>query len=67
MVMVMKSMRPPAVMRFVSQVSTLADPLETERKLRSGKSMVTAKHQIGTPFLVHLRRKRGARPSMERE
>lgn len=59
-------MTPPAVIKLMSQVKTWAEPLETERKLRKGKTIVTAKQKIGTPFFVHFLKSAGARPSMAR-
>lgn len=53
-------------MRLASHVMTCPDEEPTARKLSSGKNIVTAKHQIGTPFLVHLRRNLGACPSSDR-
>jgi hypothetical protein len=53
-------------MRLMSQVKTWEELLETWRKLRNGKSIVTRKQKIGTPCLVHFRRMRGARPSNAR-
>jgi hypothetical protein len=46
---------------------TCPELLPIERKLRRGKIIVMQKHQIGTPFFVHLRRNFGAWPSRERE
>jgi hypothetical protein len=48
------------------QVMTCPELVPTARKERKGKIMVTQKHQIGTPFLVHLRKNLGAWPSRAR-
>jgi len=52
------------VIRLISQLRTTADELETERKLRNGKTIVMAKQKIGTPCFVHFLKMAGARPSI---
>jgi hypothetical protein len=52
---------------ILNHVSPFALPLETFRKGRKGKSVVTIKQYIGTPALVHFLKNLDAWPSSARE